>query len=177
MRYLNEEFLGEVLTKIFPSVEFIHDKTVPNSGTRRRPDYRSDELMLIVEFDGDRHYKEVSKIKSEKEKDVVYQSIGYKIVRIPYFIQLNRKVISKLFNVTIEDEIYEYPLGFISNNAPLPCDFSELGVKKFLNDLNRFSEFSEEIKESLRTKISEIKDIDLVLPPSIQELIINQKIK
>jgi len=170
MRYLNEEFLGEVLKHVFPDNTFIRDKTVPNSNSRRRPDYRCDELNLIVEFDGDRHYKEASKIKSEREKVLLYESMGYKVVRIPYFIQLDKRVIELLFGKKINN-FYEYPQGFISKLAANPCDYCEMGVKKFLCDLDRFSVVKDEVIKSLISKIKETGDIDLVLPESIKQII------
>lgn len=170
MRHLNEEFLGDVLQYIFPDNTFIRDKVVPNSNSRRRPDYRCDELNLIVEFDGDRHYKEASKIKSEREKVVLYESMGYKVVRIPYFIQLNTEVVKFLFNKDLPT-YYEYPQGFISKLAANPCDYCELGVKKFIEDLNRFDVVKEEVIKSLISKIEELKDIELVLPKSIEQII------
>ena len=49
--WLNEEVLGKYLEEIYPEYVFVHDKMVPDSGMKNRPDYRCDELNLIVEFD------------------------------------------------------------------------------------------------------------------------------
>ena len=62
--YLTESKLSNLLKEIYPSEEFEHDKKVPNSDINLRPDYRSDELKLIVEFDGYRHYSVSSVISS-----------------------------------------------------------------------------------------------------------------
>lgn len=170
--YLTEKFLGELLKEIFPNNEFINDKSVPNSNTRRRPDYRCDELMLIVEFDGDLHYKESGKIKSEAEKNSIYSSMGYKVVRIPYFIQLTNEIVKLLFNKDCNIS-YKYPHGFISDKATLPADFCEMGINKFISDLNKFKIVKQDILNSLVDKIESKKDIELVLPKSLYSLIKN----
>ncbi|AJR03562.1 hypothetical protein [Siansivirga zeaxanthinifaciens] len=171
MAYLTERLLGDVLGIVFPEHEFIHDRIVPNSGTRKRPDYRNDDLMLIVEFDGDKHYREVSKIKSEEEKTICYSNMGYRVVRIPYFVQITPETTRLLFDLE-HDYTNDYPHGFIDEGAILPCDFNELGISKFLNDLNRFEIIRHQIIHSIREKIqANNNEIERVLPPSIQSLV------
>lgn len=168
--YLTERLLGILLRNLFPNQEFIHDRIVPNSGTRARPDYRCDELMLIVEFDGDQHYRSSKKIKSEALKNVTYSNMGYKVIRFPYFIQPSTAIITLLFNLDIDYE-QTYPQGFIDEAAILPADYCEIGVLKFLDDLNRLNVVRDEIIESLRNKVESIGDIELVLPPTLNNLI------
>lgn len=168
--FLNEKRLGEFLKLLFPKHEFIHDRIVPNSSSRRRPDYRNDDLKIIVEFDGDKHYKEVSKIKSERNKTENYQNMGYRVIRVPYFIQLTPETISHLFGVE-KNYTNGYPHGFIDKKASLPADYCEIGIRKFENDLNRFSFLKKEIVESLKEKAKLLGDKDLVLPPSLQYIL------
>jgi hypothetical protein len=165
--YLTEQRLGLVLEQLFPQNTFIHDKTVPNSETRRRPDYRCDELMLIIEFDGDKHYKEVAKIKNEQQKDRTYSEMGYRVVRIPYFVQISTNTIQYFFEMNYTWE-QTYSHGFISENVVMPCDYCELGIQKFINDLNRFDFIRHDIIQSLRNKIEIFRDNELVLPNSIE---------
>ena len=48
--------LDTYLKFIFPGVkDWIHDKAFP--GMRTRPDYRSDSLKMVVEFDGLPHFQ------------------------------------------------------------------------------------------------------------------------
>lgn len=170
MEYLNEAKLGEILKILFPNKDFIHDKAVPTSSNRRkRPDYRCDDLNLIVEFDGYGHYTVSKNIISDLDKDEDYNNLGYKVIRIPYFIQLTKEVIFDLFDIEIEEELYTYPHGFIDKKAILPADFCELGVKKFKDDLIKFSYIKDDIINSLSKQL-EIKDINIVLPPSLSYL-------
>ena len=170
--YLTEKKLGTELKKIFPEHNFIHDKVVPSSGVKTRPDYRNDDLKLIVEFDGDQHYRSASKIKKELTKNNNYGKMGYKVVRIPYFIQLCKPVIKHLFNVEFEYD-QDFPHGFISDKAILPADYCELGILKFINDLKRFEYLNAEIIKSLEEKVEKHKDIELVIPVSLKYLITN----
>ena len=78
--WLDEKKLGKTLDTIFPDEIFIHDKAVPNSGTMKRPDYRCDNLKLIVEFDGPQHYSDVKWCYDDNEKDDAYIRMGYKII-------------------------------------------------------------------------------------------------
>jgi hypothetical protein len=168
--YLTEKSLGEKLTKIFSNQVFIHDEVVPDSGVRFRPDYRCDELHLIIEFDGDRHYREAAVIVRDQKKDKIFSKMGYKVVRIPYFVQLTKDIIKFIFDVDY-DFHEEYPHGFISKEAKLPADFCELGVKKFKEDLIRFQIIKGDIIESLKEKQKGLGVIELVVPPSLFSLL------
>ncbi len=168
--YLTEVLLGNYLETIFSEFEFERDRVVPNSKIRNRADYRNDKLMLIVEFDGYRHYSETKTILADEKKDIIYSGLGYKIIRIPYFVQISKDVVFDLFGVhTNIPQVYSH--GFIDKKALLPSDFCELGIKRFLFDLNRFSYIKSEIISSLKNKIEELGDIRLVLPYSLFYLI------
>ena len=169
--YLTEKNLGLILNELFPDNDFIHDKAVPGSTNKRlRPDYRSDKMKIIIEFDGDSHYCKAQRIKTDIIKDKDYENLGYKVFRIPYFIQMSSKLIKMIFNI---DRGYnqKYPNGFIDKKAILPADFCELGIELFKKDLKKFSYCKQEILDSLKMKIQETNDIEVVIPPSLKKLI------
>jgi len=170
MKYLTEESLSIVLKELFPSEIFVHDTIVPLSNSKRRPDYRCDKLKIIIEFDGDQHYRSVKKIKSELAKDQIFQQIGYNVVRIPYFVQISQLTIEKLFSRHINFK-QTFPHGFIDKKFIMPCDFCELGIKKFEMDLERFDYIKIEIIKSLKDKINELGDKELVIPTSLEYLL------
>ena len=108
MNYLTETTLGVFLQNTFPN-NWVHDKIVPNSNIKNRPDYRCDELKMIVEFDGYLHYTSMKSILNDYKKDEVYKQMGYKIIRIPYFVQLESRTIKMLFGLDINFEHqYQY---------------------------------------------------------------------
>lgn len=165
-KYLNEKNLGIFLKKFY-NKEFINNKRVPNSNILNRPDFRNDELKLIIEFNGFQHYINPEVIIRDKNKEKCYKNMGYKVINIPYFIQLSKKVIEFLFGEEIEYQ-QTYPHGFIDEKATLPSCFCELGIKRFLKDLELFNFCFEDIKKSLLEKIEEKGNFDLVIPESIR---------
>ena len=155
--YLTESKLGNFLDSYYKDYVWIHDKAFIS---KKRPDYRCDKLKLIIEFDGYAHYTSASNIISDIEKDA-----GYKVIRIPYFVQLNNSdIIKEVFNIVVSVGFNDYPHGFIDEKCILPCDFCSLGIKKFLNDLIIFNSISNQIIDSLKTKVAIKKDLLLVIP-------------
>ena len=139
---LHRTGLEEYLAVIFPEIpadEWVHDKCVPGLKRKIRPDYRCERLKLIVEFDGLPHYKNPNTIKKDEEKDKIYKDAGYKVVRIPYFIQLTNEVIEKLFGVTVKEQMFDptvASLGVCGRNTPAYCcpagiDRMARGYKEF----------------------------------------------
>lgn len=131
--YLTEEKLGVVLALLFPDKLWIRDQVVPNSGCNLRPDYRCDELKLIVEFDGFLHYTKTKQITKDAEKNVILRNLGYKIIRIPYFVQLSKEMVKYYFDIEI-DEWDHYPHGFIDKKAVIPADFCLSGIFRILDE-------------------------------------------
>ena len=97
---LHRTGLDEYLKVIFPNIEdWIHDKTLGKINDityKSRTDYRSETLKLIIEFDGLQHYTKPDIIEKDIRLTKVYEDLGYKVVRIPYFIQLSNKAVKKL---------------------------------------------------------------------------------
>lgn len=139
--YLTEEILGKFLKEFLPETEIIHDKKVPNSNINNRPDFRLDDIKLILEFNGKFHYTNPNTILSDFKKRSTYESMGYTVRTIPYWIQLHEVVIYDLFCNNIKSldsskiKNYNlYPLGFIDKNCPLPATFCDLGINETLRE-------------------------------------------
>lgn len=169
--YLDEAKLGQCLAAIFPNYEFVHDRAVPNASISNRPDYRCDELKLIVEFDGYQHYCQIDTIFKDKLKDSVYTSIGYRIVRIPYFVQLTNDVVKHYFGVSDVDMQINFPHGFIADKgAKLPAEYCSLGIVRFVNELRELHFLQTSIISSLKAKLDKYKgDMSRVLPINMSE--------
>lgn len=161
-----------MIDELFPENDFIHDKSVPNSrNKRRRPDFRSESRMLIIEFDGDSHYCKAQRIKADIDKDEDYKQLGYRVFRIPYFIQMTKPLIKDIFDEEIDFK-QRYPNGFIDQKVVLPADYCELGIKLFKSDLEKFSYHKDEIISSLKKKVEAKNDVELVLPSSLKSLLL-----
>jgi hypothetical protein len=136
-----------------------------------RPDYRSDNLRLVIEFDGERYYTKAKCVLDDEIKDRIYTSSGYKVIRIPGFIQFNSLVINKIFDRNIVFD-QKFPHGFISKEVCLPADFCDLGIDRFEKDINeRFYFCKKEIIQSLKNKVQYFKNPLLVLPKRLMYLL------
>lgn len=142
---LHRTGLEDYLQVIFPQIDdWIHDKTlglVNDVRYRSRPDYRSEKLKLIVEFDGLQHYTKPDIIEKDLITTELYKNIGYKVVRIPYFIQLSNKAIKTLFDVNVLEELFDETissLGIKGQNTP--AYLCPAGLERMTEEFMKFPE-------------------------------------
>lgn len=145
--YLNEYGLGENYIKPMYGNDVICDKQFP--GHKFRPDFRIDSQKLIVEYDGFYHYTDPKVIMFDIKKAEILNQAGYKIVRIPYFVQLtSQNIIEEVFKIHGIDisnldftgvNYIDYPQGFISDDCHLPAEYCELGINRFDGDIVTYS--------------------------------------
>jgi very-short-patch-repair endonuclease len=131
-------------------------------------DYCSETYKLIVEHDGPDHYKADAKVILDRERQRLLTEAGYRVIRVPYFVQMVEPVIGILFGGRIENRnpFKEWPQGFnVTKN--LPAYYSEMGVELFLEDLKRFAPIRDEIISSLQTRAEKAGDWRLVYPKSL----------
>jgi hypothetical protein len=135
-----EEYLKVIFPEI-PTKEWIHDKTIEGSNRRSRPDYRCESLKLIIEFDGVQHYQQPDRIRRDYENQRFYEELGYKVVRIPYFIQLSNKVVKSMFGRDIDEPLFDESipsLGVKGRNTPAYC--CPEGIKRMAREFNSYPE-------------------------------------
>ena len=142
---LHRTGLDEYLNVIFPEVnDWIHDKAlgeINGKKYRNRPDYRSEKLKLIIEFDGLPHYTKPDIIEKDYRLTEIYQELGYKVVRIPYFIQLTNKAVKTLFGIDVSEELFDgtfSSLGIEGLNTP--AYLCPAGVKRMAKEFKKFPE-------------------------------------
>ncbi len=130
------------LKAIFPEVDdWIHDKPIKLEGRLYRPDYKSEQLKLIVEFDGLPHYQKPDVIISDEIKTNFYKENGYKVVRIPYFIQLTNTVVKELFERDVDIELFpEDVASFSAKDKNTPAYMCPLGIERCARELLMFPE-------------------------------------
>jgi len=154
---LHRTGLENYLKIIFPNVnDWIHDKAlgeVNGVKYKSRPDYRSEQLKLIIEFDGLQHYTKPDIIEKDYRLTELYTNQGYKVVRIPYFIQLTNKAVKTLFGIDITDELFDekYPsLGVKGLNTP--AYLCPAGLKRMAEEFKKFPEQYETNVEFLKNQ-------------------------
>ena len=134
--------LDEYLSVIFPDThDWIHDKRIEGVKSQRRPDYRSESLKLIVEFDGVQHYTNPLNIAHDYQGTLFYESLGYKVVRIPYFVQLTNKAVKKFFDVDVTEPLFDETmpsLGIKERNTP--AFLCPAGIERMAKELKEFPE-------------------------------------
>lgn len=162
VQYLTQENLLRYLQLVYPEVnDWIIDKPFSKE-IKLRPDYRSDTLKIIVEFDGFQHYTNASNIIKDINRDKLFLEKGYKVIRVPYFIQACEYTLKVLFGRDVKLE-QKFAHGFISklSTCYLPASFCNLGLQIFYKNLEQFKEIKNEIIESLieREKTQSILEI------------------
>jgi len=142
---LHRTGLEDYLNIIFPNnVDWIHDKALGNINGisyRCRPDYRSEKLKLIIEFDGLQHYTKPDIIEKDIRTTNLYMSFGYKVVRIPYFIQLTNRAVKTLFDLDVSEELFDEKissLGVAGQNTP--AYLCPAGLKRMAEEFRKFPE-------------------------------------
>jgi very-short-patch-repair endonuclease len=158
-QYITEKILGVFLKERFANYT-ITSPTLLIEGKRYKPDFFIEELNLIVEFDGPRHYTTPATCVRDVNRRLVFDKHGYKTAILPYYIQLDDMSIQFVFDSVIDKissrkKFNDYPHGFISPNVILPAEFCSLGLYRFNNEINRgrFRYFKNEIIRSLDEKI------------------------
>ena len=142
---LHRTGLEEYLAVIFPDVtDWVHDKTVDtlpkDLKCRKRPDYRSEMLKMIVEFDGTPHYTDPKVIRADMEGVELYERFGYKVVRIPFFIQLSNSAVKELFGVDVSEPLFNENIPSIGLGGANPANICWAGLCRMAKEFRRFPE-------------------------------------
>lgn len=142
---LHRTGLEEYLKVIFPQTnDWIHDKTIGEINGqryRKRPDYRNETLRIIVEFDGLQHYTNPDIIEKDIENTKLYRSGGYKVVRIPYFIQLTNRAVKTMFDVEVSEQLFDEKFPSLSTNGRnSPAYLCPAGVIRMAEEFKKFPE-------------------------------------
>jgi hypothetical protein len=161
--YLTEAKLCDIVAKIYPE----HTKIFGKYMLGFRPDIYIPELSTIIEYDGYTHYGNAKSVLRDERRDAVFADNGIKTLRIPYFIQLTTETVKEYLQVDYEFE-QVYPHGFIDDKVILPSNFSELGIDRFLNDMERVSYLKDDVRASLERKIEIHGDERLVVTSKIK---------
>jgi hypothetical protein len=86
--------------------------------------------------------------------------MGYKVIHIPYFVQMDKMALVHFFGEYVETEteldeiVSKYPHGFIDESATMPSDFNSIGNTLYNYILNKSlpSDISHDIIMSLQYK-------------------------
>jgi hypothetical protein len=166
--YLTEQKLKDSLQQIFGNDWLGKQVRLPNSRRRFDMAFRSNDRIVLVEYDGDEHYRNSLKIKADREKDLLALKNSMDLVRIPYWLQLDAKMATHWFGVQVQIE-QSFPHGFITTKL-FPASFCELGIDRFIRELNSIpDDVRLQVVASIRERVNEY-GIEYVLPEKLREL-------
>ena len=133
--YTTQRSLADFLRRAF-SGSWKGDE-LPVPGSRRRWDmaYLHEGQLVAVEYDGDEHYRHSLKIKADQEKDAAAQANDIRVVRFPYWIQLDTDTALYYFGIR-QAVSTAFPHGFITTRH-FPASFCELGLERFNRELSQ----------------------------------------
>lgn len=143
--YLTESKLVKFCIDLWPDDEYMTNRPIKELG-KFRPDYVNLTKKIVVEYDGHRHYTQSKTVEDDKRKTKILQDAGYKVIRWPYFVQLESRTIYEYFGIDMEYE-QTYPHGFISKSCVLPSDFCIGGLLRFEEDVGKIIDCMSIMKE------------------------------
>lgn len=137
--------LEDYLEVIYPATnDWIHDKATglmkaDGTTSRTRPDYRSETLKVIIELDGLPHYTSPEQIRTDERNTAFYRSNGYKVIRIPYFIQLTEAVVEDMFGVKVDRPLFNGQVPSIGpKGRNSPAFLCLAGIRRMARDFSRY---------------------------------------
>ena len=74
-------------------------------GSRRRFDmaFVDNGTTTLIEYDGDEHYRDSLKIKADRQKDQLATDNGMRLIRVPYWVQLDQIMVHRLVRYQSRD--------------------------------------------------------------------------
>jgi hypothetical protein len=167
--YLTERKLAAALHELVGDRWVGGQVAIP--GTRQRFDmaFRTNGATVLVEYDGDEHYRDSMKIKADRQKDSLALNNKMHLIRVPYWVQLDTIMTKHWFG--LEGNIEQsFPHGFITTKL-FPASFCELGVARFRRELEELpSKVRSAVVASLRDRVSE-HGLEYVLPTELRTLV------
>ena len=154
--------LDEYLEVLFPDYKWIYNQRFYyyDDNKEKRyiiPDYRCEELKLVVEFDGILHYTDHNTILRDANNERIYKKMGYTVIRIPYFIQLTNVVVNTLFKqysnvLSVKENLFNPNISSMYGECKGfgPAYTCASGFKRMVNVLKQFPQQFELLVTSLK---------------------------
>jgi hypothetical protein len=167
--YLTEAKLAKALKEIVRDGWLGDQVRVADSRQRWDMSYQIDGTVTVVEYDGDEHYRHSMKIKGDRAKDETARAHGWRVVRFPYWIQLDNITLSHYFGLEAQIE-QTFPHGFITTKL-FPASFCELGIERFRGELLALpGGVRDAVISSLRQRVAD-HGLQYVLPKALKDIL------
>ena len=103
---------------------------------------------------------EICKVSIEKKEDQknmkneIFKELGYKVIRIPYFIQLTNKVVYDLFGVNVKEKLFDENIPSLNiESRNTPAYLCPMGIRRMAID------FLDKSTEQLNVNIEYLQKI------------------
>jgi hypothetical protein len=140
--YLTEEKLGQILSAPLRITDIKSQFILP--GSRFRVDYfcHINGEPTCIEYDGHLHYTDFKVICRDREVEHICSLLGFKLIRIPYFVQLTNSTLRYFFGNIDLSISQNYAHGFIDSSI-FPSYFHLLGYVRYVKEINIFKTINE----------------------------------
>jgi hypothetical protein len=188
---MSEKNTGVLLEILFPGQKIESQLRVPYQTKPRKVSWTFDfsvpERSLVIEYDGPDHYRDVWKIERDERKDGFCNERGLVLVRIPYWLQMQKGVPDYLFKMHLTSEqekaiarrIYKVPdvslvmYSGLYGSPHTPANFIEKGRKRFRAELTTLpSIVLVSFRATMKAYIDRVGDAECVVPADLMDLLI-----
>ena len=143
VEYLTEEklkyFIVDVIQPDFISCQY--KVKLDNRNVKIDAFFIKNNINFFVEFNVHYHYTSTKNIIRDIEIREYCSINNIVLVEFPYFVQLTNKTykiaFEKVYDSNVDIEC-NFSHGFMDKACTLPYDFTDIGYKRYLSDLNRF---------------------------------------
>ena len=151
---LTEANLFEVLKVVYPTGEIIKQSRLRVNNKTMIVDYEIAYgiKVIYVEFDGPTHFTSAKTQVRDLALEKYCKENNVELIRIPYFVQLNKYTLSTYFrHVAYPEGLVdsEYKSGFIDPKITYPSSYNKYGWKLFFKHLDLIGLDAENIADGL----------------------------
>jgi hypothetical protein len=166
--YLTERKLADILSVLAPS-GFATQFRVDGHNYRWDIKYEREREWVVVEYNGDEHYRNSLVIRADRSKARLASEHGFRTVSFPYWLQLDSFTLRHFFGFE-EQIVQDFPHGFITTKL-FPASFCELGIQRFREEIFCLPlRLREPVLQSLRDRGEEY-GIEYVLPSALRGIL------
>ena len=188
---LSQKTLGKCLkifyeTKFFAKKKITYYSDIAKKSSYFEADWCLEEKKLIYEYDGPDHYNNVFKIDRDKRKKKELENQNYKIVIVPFYVQLTKDIAKHYFENKYTEEKYYKAIKMLygankESEILAPgwhktkhtiANFVNEGIDIFLNQIDKFPpSLKSQVKYSLDLYIRDSNERrDLIVPRHHEKL-------
>jgi uncharacterized protein (DUF433 family) len=166
--FLTETKLAEIISALAPT-GFVPQFKLDGFNYRWDFKYETRSERVLVEYDGDEHYRNTTVIRVDRAKGKLAVERGFRTFSFPYWLQLDAFTLKHFFGFYAHI-VQDFPHGFITTKL-FPASFCELGVERFREEFSRLpSQLQQAVVKSLRERADKY-GLEYVLPTKLRAML------